>query len=102
MPFNGGETIYLKSAPLRKVKNGSESTWSKINLQGKHHYIGSWYRPPDSPADNISLLKDQFGKIKQLGKTHQQPCIHALSDFNYRKNKLADNAKQGLKLLFGE
>jgi hypothetical protein len=76
---------YLKSAPLRKVENGPESTWCKINLQGKHDYIGSWYRPRDAPADNSFLLKDQFDKIKQLGKTHQQPCIHVLGDFNYRK-----------------
>ncbi|CAG2202051.1 unnamed protein product [Mytilus edulis] len=87
---NGGGTMllvktHLDSAPVKILENGSESIWSKIVLQGKQHYIGSWYRPPDAPLDQIQLLKDQMDKIKKLGKANKQPCIHILGDFNYRK-----------------
>ncbi|CAC5356462.1 unnamed protein product [Mytilus coruscus] len=76
---------HLDSAPVKILENGPESIWSKIVLQGKHHYIGSWYRPPDAPSDQIQLLKDQMDKIKKTEKAKKQPCIHVLGDFNYRK-----------------
>ncbi|CAG2237329.1 unnamed protein product [Mytilus edulis] len=86
----GGGTMllartHLDSAPVKILENGSESIWSKIILQGKHHYIGSWYRPPDASLDQMQLLKDQMDKIKKSGKANIQPCIHVLGDFNYRK-----------------
>ncbi|CAC5400927.1 unnamed protein product [Mytilus coruscus] len=76
---------HLHSPPVKILKNLSDSICSKIVLQGKHHSIGRWYRPPDAPLDQIQLLKDQMDKIKKSGKADKQPCIHVLDDFNYRK-----------------
>ena len=46
---------YLKSAPLRKVENGSESTWCKINLQIRV----------------ITKLPNNEQSSKAKGKTHK-------------------------------
>ena len=59
----GGGTMllvkkYLQSAPFSKVYNTSESIWWKVKIQGKFHYISSWYRPPSAPQKTIVLLKE--------------------------------------------
>ena len=53
----------LESAPVLRLNNASESIWCKIKIQGKFHFISSWYRPPNVPHDTILLLKEQIDKI---------------------------------------
>ena len=84
----GGTMLLVKqdldSSPMKSLENGSESVWCKIKVNGTAHYIGSWYRPPDSPSENIQQLKDQIDKIKSIEK-NKHPNIHILGDFNYNK-----------------
>ncbi|KAL3875470.1 hypothetical protein ACJMK2_033416 [Sinanodonta woodiana] len=87
---HGGGTMlfvkqHLESSPVTSLNNGSKSIWCKFSIHGKSHYVSSWYRPPDTPSDNIILLKDQLDKIKSQGKSNQQLNIHIMRDFNYRK-----------------
>ena len=86
----GGGTMlltkrHLKSAPVTKLDNDSESCWCTVTLHGKTHFFGSWYRPPGEPSERINLLQEQLTKIKSLGKKNQQPFVHIMGDFNYPK-----------------
>ncbi|XP_053390488.1 uncharacterized protein LOC128553373 [Mercenaria mercenaria] len=75
----------LNSAPLTFLENESESVWSKVSLNGKDHYFGSWYREPSSPVEHMNLLREQFLKIKEKVKSYIIPNIHILGDLNFRK-----------------
>ena len=85
----GGGTMllikrFLDSAPVNKLNNSSESIWCKIKIQGKTHFISSWYRPPNAPHDMIYQLKEQIDNTLKSRK-HEQPYIHIMGDFNYPK-----------------
>lgn len=88
--LNGGGTMlivksHLNSAPLKDLENTmtSESFWFKISLNGKDHFVGSWYREPSAPVDHMKLLKEQLGGIIAKAKKNILPNIHVLVDFNF-------------------
>ena len=46
------------SMPVNELENDSESIWAKAVINGKTHYISSWYRVPDKESEHILLLKE--------------------------------------------
>ena len=83
----GGVMLLIKShipqMPLAELDNGSESVWAKIMVNGSPHFVGSWYRPPDSTCDAFLLFREQLDRIKSICPSNKLPNVHVLGDFNY-------------------
>jgi exonuclease III len=88
---------HLDSMPMQDLENKSESVWAKIVVNGKTHYIGNWYRAPNSPSNHMTLLKDQLDNIRNRHNKNKQPQIHVLGDYNFGNinwdSKLNNNGK---------
>ena len=55
---------------LMELENNSESVWAKVFKKKKKkkknsfHYVASWYRQPNSTAEDFQLFRDQHDHIK--------------------------------------
>lgn len=87
--LNGGGVMLLVKEnidhmPMADLDNGSEAVWIRIKVKDTHHYIGSWYRPPDTDCEGFSLFEAQLRKIRSTHRTDKHPKIHLMGDFNFR------------------
>lgn len=73
----------LNAMPLYIFENGSESVWAKATFNGSSHYFGCWYKDPESPIENIKLLREQLSKIQTQSPKNKIPNIHLLGNFNF-------------------
>lgn len=79
---HGGVAIYVRNMLYCKPRpdlqlQGLEAVWIQTKLDQDHLLIGSYYRPPNSPAQYWSLIKDSIQKVNDTGSK-----FIILGDFN--------------------
>ena len=77
----------ISHMPITELENDSESVWVKVFANKTSHFVASWYRPPGGDLDKLesqlTSLKSQLEKIKDIHKGNKLPSVHILGDFNF-------------------